>query len=614
MKQDKSHLTGEDQKYVVDTSVVIEGLVSKYLKEGKIKGKILIPRAVLAELEHQANQGQEIGYLGLEELQKLQKLNLDLSFVGDRPNLYQREQAKSGGEVDALIRDIAFNEGAILFTADKIQAESAKAVGLEVIFYKQKEIGDKLKLESFFDEITMSVHLKEGCIPKAKKGKPGEWKLIDLGNKVLSQAEVQDIAKEIVERSRIEPGAFIEISRPGSTIVQYKNYRIVIAKTPVSDGWEITAVRPIKILNLEDYKLPEKIESRVKSTARGVIISGTTGSGKSTFAQALAEYYAKNNFVTKTVESPRSLILSPDVTQYSKNLATSEEIHDILFLSRPDYIIFDEMRDTPDFQLYTDLRLGGSNVLGVLHAATPIDAVQRFISRLDVGMIPSVLDTIIFIDKGTVSKIMTVAMIVKVPSGMTEADLARPIVEVRDFNSGKLEFEIYSYGEETVVIPVNEEFMKEDKTKVLAARQLEKELAHYASKIKIKMLSSDKIELYVPEDEIARIIGKEGKTISQIEDEVGFKIDVKALTDFSKSNQTEYRKGIDYKIEESKKAIIFRLPNSYAGAQAEIYVEGHFLLMYTVGKGSEIKINKKSKLGQELMKDLNSHRKIEVRV
>ena len=478
----------EDKKYVIDTSFVIEGLVSEYIKQGKIKGKILIPRAVLAELEHQANQGQEIGFLGLEELQRLQKMKLDLSFVGDRPNLYQRENAKSGGEVDSLIRDIAYNEGAILVTADKIQSESAKAVGLEVIFYIQEELGGKLKLEVYFDEITMSVHLKEGCIPKAKKGKPGEWKLIDVGKKELSQAEVQDIAKEIVEKSRIEPGAFIEISRPGSTIVQYKNYRIVIAKTPVSDGWEITAVRPIKILNLEDYKLPEKIESRVKSTARGVIISGTTGSGKSTFAQALAEFYAKNDFITKTVESPRSLILSSDVTQYSKNLATSEEIHDILFLSRPDYIIFDEMRDTPDFKLYTDLRLGGSNVLGVLHAATPIDAVQRFISRLDVGMIPSVLDTIIFIDKGNVGKIMTVAMIVKVPSGMIEADFARPVVEIRDFNTNKLEFEIYSYGEETVVIPVNEEFIQEDRMKILAARQLEKEMAHYSSRIKVKVI------------------------------------------------------------------------------------------------------------------------------
>ena len=56
--------------YVVDTSVVIEKVASRLIASKEISGKILVPRAVLAELEHQANLGQEIGFLGLEELQK----------------------------------------------------------------------------------------------------------------------------------------------------------------------------------------------------------------------------------------------------------------------------------------------------------------------------------------------------------------------------------------------------------------------------------------------------------------------------------------------------------------------------------------------------------------
>src|SRR3989338_8627765 len=370
--------------------------------------------------------------------------------------------------------------------------------------------------------------LRKAGIPKAKKGKPGEWKLIDLGNKVLSQAEVQDIAKEIVERSRIEPGAFIEISRPGSTIVQYKNYRIVIAKTPVSDGWEITAVRPIKILNLEDYNLPEAVEERVRTKARGVIIAGTTGSGKSTIAQALAEYYASQNFITKTIESPRSLILSDNITQYSKNLASSEEIHDILFLSRPDYIVFDEMRDTPDFKLFTDLRLGGSNVLGVLHAATPIDAVQRFIGRLEMGMIPSVLDTLLFIDKGVVAQILTLKMSVKVPSGMVEADLARPVIEVKDLTTDKTIFEIYTYGEQTVVMPLQKEQTQSPALK-LAEKQIEKEMRKYCDDVEVEMIGTHKVKVYVPQQDRARIIGTKGVNITKIEKELGISIDVETL-------------------------------------------------------------------------------------
>jgi ATPase len=32
-------------------------------------------------------------------------------------------------------------------------------------------------------------------------------------------------------------------------------------------------------------------------------------------------------------------------------------VRDILLLSRPDYTVYDEVRNTPDFELYKDLRL-----------------------------------------------------------------------------------------------------------------------------------------------------------------------------------------------------------------------------------------------------------------
>jgi len=94
----------EEKSYVMDTSVVIEGIPAQYLNSKKISGKIIIPKAVLAELEHQANQGQEIGFLGLEELQKLQLLSkqgkIELSYVGERPNLYQITNAQSMSQKD----------------------------------------------------------------------------------------------------------------------------------------------------------------------------------------------------------------------------------------------------------------------------------------------------------------------------------------------------------------------------------------------------------------------------------------------------------------------------------------------------------------------------------
>jgi ATPase len=519
--------------YVVDTSVIVEKAISKLIRNSEIEGKIIIPNAVLAELEHQANEGKETGMIGLEELQELQKLSKDgkaeIEFHGARPNLYQIKYAKSGGEIDALIRDLAYQVGAILITADRIQAESGKALGMEVRYIQLEKPKKRLEIERFFDEETMSVHLKENCSAYGKKGGPGNWKLVALDKEILGSNKVQEIAKEIVEKSRIDPEAFIEISRKGSTIVQYKNYRIVIVKPPVSDGWEITAVRPLKRLKLSDYNLDERLAERLKNQARGVLVAGETGSGKSTFSQSLAEYYASSGKVTKTVESPRDLILANEITQYSKNFASSEEIHDILFLTRPDYIIFDEVRDTPDFALYIDLRLGGGNVLGVLHSATPIDAVQRFITRLDSGRIPSVIDTIVFIEKGYVGKVLTLNISVKVPSGMVEADLARPVVEVKDFKSGKVEYEIYSYGEETVVVPV-EEGSKKSPGRELASRKLEEEVRKLIKgNVKAELVNDNKAIIYVPVNRVAQVIGKRGTNIERIEKKLGISLDVKEM-------------------------------------------------------------------------------------
>ena len=59
------------------------------IKTGEYNGAtIIIPEAVIAELEAQANQGKEIGFSGLTELQALCKLSeegtIELKFVGVR--------------------------------------------------------------------------------------------------------------------------------------------------------------------------------------------------------------------------------------------------------------------------------------------------------------------------------------------------------------------------------------------------------------------------------------------------------------------------------------------------------------------------------------------------
>ena len=487
----------KEHTIVPDINILIEAFLSKQIETGEIRtDQILIHEAAFLLLEKLSYENKAKGFLGLEEVARLRSQGyehgFEVKFSGIRPR--ESELGKlSLDEVNGKSIEIALENTAVFVTADKVQERVAKARGAEYkIVRKGLPKNNKIKIEKYFDENTMSVHLKEQLEPVAKKGMPGSWKLEQIAKTKLSKDKLQELSRDIIETANVREDGFVEIERPGSTIVQLEKYRIVITKPPFSDGWEITAVRPLKHLSLEDYNLSEKLLERVQEQAEGILIAGSPGMGKSTFAQALAENYAEHERIVKTIEAPRDLMLKESVSQYSIAQGDGQEIHDILLLSRPDHTIFDEMRNTNDFELFSDLRLAGIGLAGVVHATNPIDAIQRFVGRVELGVIPYVIDTVLFVRKGTVEKTLSLEMTVKVPAGMTESDLARPVVVVSDFDTGKPQFEMYSYGEQTVVIPVTQE-EKRPATYKYAARALEQELANFVRGAKVEVIDNNKI-------------------------------------------------------------------------------------------------------------------------
>ncbi len=156
----KKNMKNKENIVVPDTSVIIEGILSRK----KIKAKILIHEAVLAELESQANKRKEIVFLGLEEIKRLQK-KYDVEFAGSRPKEFEIRFAKSG-EIDSLIRDLAFENNATLYTADLVQGLVSEAKGIKTVIFR-KSLDDKnTGLEKYFKKGVMSVHLKERCQKK----------------------------------------------------------------------------------------------------------------------------------------------------------------------------------------------------------------------------------------------------------------------------------------------------------------------------------------------------------------------------------------------------------------------------------------------------------------
>jgi ATPase len=347
---------------------------------------------------------------------------------------------------------------------------------------------------------------------------------------------------------------------------------------------------------MDDYELSEKFRERLEEKAEGILIAGAPGHGKSTFAQALAEYYNDQGRVVKTMEKPRDLQVGQDITQYSALEDEMANTADVLLLVRPDYTVYDEVRKDEDFEVFADMRLAGVGMIGVVHASEALDAVQRLIGRVELGVIPQVVDTVVFIRDAEVAKVYKLELTVKVPTGMVEDDLARPVIQILDFETDTPEYEIYTYGEETVVIPVEEgeAAESESRTQELAKEQLKHELKRHVKDPEIEFEGQDRVTLYVDEDDIPQLIGKGGQNIEKVEDDVGLSITVEP-------RQQTLKDTIDFEIEEVGNSVAVTVDQQYAGEQAQIYDGDTQLATATVGKSGQIRFSKETDVAGKIL-------------
>jgi ATPase len=600
---------------VPDTSVIIDGRITARLKAGEFKlAKVIVPEALVSELEAQANRGKETGFKGLEELKELSEMSkrgeITLEFTGKRPSLEQIKLA-SGGEIDAMIRAIAVENDAIFITSDRVQSEVAHAKGLNVEYLAPlMEELKALAIGDYFTEDTLSVHLKVNVPPLAKRGSVGKQKLMKIREEASSEKELHTIMRELIERAKRDPDSHLEIEYEGVMVFQIGSMRIAVAHPPFSDGMEITAVRPIAQVRLDDYRLSKELKTRIIERQRGVLVAGPPGAGKSTFAASVAEVLFEQGFIVKTMESPRDLQVPEAITQYAPIHRDMEKTADILLLVRPDYTVYDEVRKTKDFQVFADMRMAGVGMIGVVHATRAVDAIQRLIGRVELGIIPQVVDTVIFIDKGEVSKVYDVKFTVKVPHGMVEQDLARPVITIADFETGSIEYEIYTYGEQVVVMPVTGVERERPGTWALASREIEKELTKYTGNtVDVDVVSDSSATVYMDEEDIAGVIGKGGKTIDLIEKSLGIHLDIrernvkKPKKDRSKSQVKEgVIKSFVPAVGRSRKYVILTV-QGLSGETVDVYSGDEYLFTATVGRKGDVKIGKETETAFRILEN-----------
>jgi len=646
---------------VPDTSVLIDGRITSMIKAGEYKGStIIVPEAVIAELEAQANNGREIGFSGLNELQQLSRMaeekTIEIKFSGARPSLEQVKLA-SGGEIYAMIRNIAIENSARFITSDFVQAEVARAKGLDVIYLKP-QVSDfvPLGIDQFFDEHTIAVYLKERVCPSAKKGTINDMKLVKIREQPTSEYELRALAQEILERAKRDPDGFIEVEKRGITVVQIGSMRIAIARRPFSDGMEITAVRPIVDVTLKDYAKADIITKRITSEKRGLIIVGSPGSGKTTLAQSVATFLSDSGFVVKTMEAPRELQVPDQITQYTMLDGSMSNTADVLLLVRPDFVIFDELRKNEDFNVFADMRLAGLGMVGVIHANGVQDAVQRFSDRVDFSVLSQIINTIIFVRQGVITKIYDVDFTIKVPEGMANEMHIRPVTIVTDHETGELVIDVFRYDGETIVMPMTAVTIAAKKasqviqnvgisagpvsnirspvpvTEIIPAKEnedrpgwklmekdIQREIGRYTEGfVDVQMMSDTKAVVFIDDKDVPAAIGKGGKNISAIVNKIGIGIDIKPRSEFDRQqvqpqkSEAEFNLGSGIKIQTDKKQLTIVAPEQ-SGKIVDVFAGKEYLFTATVNEIGEIHLAKNSSIAQEMIRRYQNSEIIKLR-
>ncbi len=142
---------------------------------------------------------------------------------------------------------------------------------------------------------------------------------------------------------------------------------------------------PSKVLTLEELKDPESFKDIVNVPRGLILVTGPTGSGKSTTLAAMIDYLNDNEYAhILTIEDPIEFVHTS-----KKCLVNQREVHkDTLGFSEalrsalredPDIILVGEMRDLETIRLALTAAETGHLVFGTLHTTSAAKTIDRIV-------------------------------------------------------------------------------------------------------------------------------------------------------------------------------------------------------------------------------------------
>ncbi|MCB0883113.1 MAG: type IV pilus twitching motility protein PilT [Thermoleophilia bacterium] len=224
------------------------------------------------------------------------------------------------------------------------------------------------------------LHLAAGAPPVMRRN--GE--LVPLGNQALTPQDTRDLVYGILtsdQRQRLENNLEIDFSYqvPGRARFRVNAY---YQRAALGAAFRVV---PTDLRSMEELKLPHSIRDWTTKPRGLALVTGPTGSGKSTTLAALIdEINSTRSCHIMTVEDPieflhrhkRSLVnqreLGGDTHSFANALRSA-------LRQDPDVILVGEMRDLETIQIALTAAETGHLVFGTLHTSDAPQTVDRVI-------------------------------------------------------------------------------------------------------------------------------------------------------------------------------------------------------------------------------------------